>query len=377
MVLSQIDFSSCQATCGVIAEKRSTGFFLSAAKSVREYYLPRKPLSSCIAMPKRFSLPLKICITLYMPQPGLHLLLGEGHISFGTMSDNRSRSDIVEPDDKKSMYFDNRTDLSKDIEIIVLYGLKFMQIVIDGETRFFSKKEKYMRSKLLADVNKAGFELRIGTDKFAEVVIKKMTVEEYDVEPDAIPINNEIGEARLYFIRKGVKAGFEECISLLAPALQEEILKTDQFLLNIKKLKIKRKIEGDQLGCKITYISSVHGFSYALRINEHLMNHSYWWYMVSNYKFEEKWMGRKNDFTDLTLKRVYELSPEIAERIVGYYAKCDGCSQTCAVKTKYELNHKKFISCHGQMRMNMNIQTFSDFRFMLDVVEAILTSRDK
>ena len=372
MALSQINFNSCQMTSGVIAEKRNTGFFLSATKSVRGHYLPLKPLSSCIMLPQKFCLPLKICMTLHMPQPGLHLLLGEGHISFGTMSDNRSLSDIAEPDNKKPKSFDNRTDLPKDIEITVLYGLKFMQIVIDGETRFFSKKEKYMRSGLFADMNKAGFELRLSTDKFAEVLIKNMTVEEYDFEPDAIPINNEIGEARLYFIRKGVKASFEACISLLASVLREEIIKTDQFLLNEKALKIKRKIEGNQLGCKITYTSSVHGFSYAIRINEHLMKHSYWWYMLSNHKFEGKFMGRKNDLTNFTLKRVYELSPEMADRLVDYYEKCSGCSQSCAVKTVYELNGEKFVSCHGQMYMNMNLQTFSDFRFMIDVVKEIL-----
>ena len=372
MSLTQVDFNSYQSANNVIAEKRNAGLFLSATKCVRVYYLPTKPLSSCITIPKKFCLPLKICMTLNMPQPGLHLLLGEGHISFGTMSDNRSLSDIVEPDNKKPKYFDNRTNLSKDIEIMVLYGLKFMQIVIDGQTRFFSKKEKYMRSGLFASMNKAGFELNLGTDKFAEVLIKNMTIEEYDIEPDAIPINNEIGEVSIHFIRRGVKASFEECISLLAPALQGEIIETDQFLLNEKELKIKRKIEGDQLGCKITYISSVHGFSYALRINEHLMAHSYWWYMVSSYKYEGKFMGRKNDLTNLTLQRVYELSPTIAGRLVGYYGKCTGCSQSCAVKTTYELNNKRFVSCHGQMHMNMNLQTFADFRFMLDVQKQVI-----
>jgi hypothetical protein len=372
MVLTHIDFSSFQTTSGVIAEKRSNGFFLSATKDVRRGFLPVRPLTSCITMPKRFSLPMKINMTINMPQPGLHLLLGEGHLSFGTQSDNRSISDIVEPDSKKPKHFNNRTDLSKDIDITVLYGLKFMQIVIDGETRFFSKKEKYMRSKLFADMNKAGFELSIGTDKFAEVIIKKMTIEECVVEPDTILINNENDEIGPHFIRRSVKSGFEECIALLAPALQEEIIKNDQLLLSEKELKIKRKIEGDQLGCKVTYTSSVHGFSYALRINEHLMNHSYWWYMLSNYKFEGKFMGRKNDFTNLTLKSVYDLSPEIADRLVNYYGKCNGCSQTCAVKTVYELNGKKFVSCHGQLHMNMNLQTFSDFRFMFNVVKNIL-----
>ncbi|MCL2189757.1 MAG: hypothetical protein FWC16_10715 [Defluviitaleaceae bacterium] len=374
MALTQIDFDSFQTAHNVIVEKRCDGFFLSAAESVRRYYLPTKPLSSCLTIPKRFCLPLRIDMTLLMPQPGLHLLLGEGHISFGTQADNRSLSDIIEPDNKKPKHYYNRTSLDKDNEITVLYGLKFMQIIINGKTCYFSKKEKYMRAPLFANMNKAGFELKIGTDKFAEVVIKKMTVEEYDTEPNAIPITNEILSANV-IISKGVKATFEDCIVLLSPMLQEEIKKTDQFLLNNKEFKIKRKIEGDQFGCKITYTSSVHGFSYALVIHEHLMHHFYWWYMLSNYKFEEKYMGRKNDLTNHVLKSVYELSPETADRLVGYYDKCNGCGQSCTVKTIYELNGKKFVSCHGKMGMNMNLQTFSDLRFMLDIQKDILTTK--
>ena len=83
-------------------------------------------------------------------------------------------------------------------------------------------------------------------------------------------------------------------------------------------------------------------------------------------------MGRKNDLTNSVLKSVYDLSPEIAERLVSYYDKCTGCSQSCAVKTVYELNGKKFVSCHGQMHMNMNLQSFADFRFMLDVQKDML-----
>ena len=36
------------------------------------------------------------------------------------------------------------------------------------------------------------------------------------------------------------------------------------------------------------------------------------------------------------------------------------------------LGTDKFASCHGQIHMNMNLQTFSDFRFMIDVVKEIL-----
>ena len=371
MSVQHINFESLKAKGNIIAEERGGGFFLSATKSIRGYYLPTRPLSSCVTISKRFRLPLKINMTLNMPLPGLHLLLGEGHISFGTMADNRSLSDIAESDKKRPKHFNNRISLAEDNEITILYGLKFMQIIVNDETRYFSKKEKYMRSKLFADMNEAGFELSISTDKFAEATLKKMTVEEYDTEPDTVPINNEITSTN-FNISKGVKASFEECISLLAPMLQEEIIKTDRFLMKQNELKIKRKIEGDHLGCKITYISNVHGFSYSLRIHENLMSHYFWWYMVANHKFDDKFMGRKNDLTDLTLKNIYELLPDIAERLVDYYAKCDGCKQTCSVKTVYELNNKKFLSCHGQMQMNMNLQTFSDFKFMIDLLKNLV-----
>jgi len=183
-------------------------------------------------------------MTLHMPQPGLHLLLGDGHISFGTQADNRSLSDIAEPDNKKPKHFNNRTDLVNDNEITVLYGLKFMQIIVNGETCYFSKKEKYMRSVHFVDMNKAGFELKIGTDRFAEVTIKKMTVEEYDVEPDTIPINNEIRGANV-IINKDAKSSFEDCISLLEPKLQEEIknLTAEREKLGVFKGKQKKEID--------------------------------------------------------------------------------------------------------------------------------------
>lgn len=149
-------------------------------------------------------------------------------------------------------------------------------------------------------------------------------------------------------------------------------MKTDKFLLGDKGLKVKRKIEGDQYGCKITYISSVHGFSYSLGIYENLMRHSFWWYMLSNFRAQDKFMGQKNDLTDVTLKNVHDISPAIADRLVGYYGKCTGCSQSCAVKKVYELNQQKFVSCHGSMQMNMNLQTFSDFRFMIDVIKGLI-----
>jgi len=77
-------------------------------------------------------------------------------------------------------------------------------------------------------------------------------------------------------------------------------------------------------------------------------------------------MGRKNDLTNATLAAVRERSPEIAERLVSYYDHCCGCSTNCHVQTVYQFGDRKFAACHGKMLMNMNLQTFADFRFMIE-----------
>ena len=116
-----------------------------------------------------------------------------------------------------------------------------------------------MRAEEFPDMNQIGFEMMIAPSKLADVVIKEMSIIEYEYDPAIISYENTIVHAVLA-ISKGVKANFEECLLGLSKELQEELLATNEYLMSNKDLKIKRKIEGNHKGCKINYVSNI-GFS--------------------------------------------------------------------------------------------------------------------
>lgn len=364
-----IDLKSLEEAGKTVTDAQPEGLYLSASSQNAYFHAFEQPLKSYVKLPGRYQLPLQIDLTVRVDIPGFYFILGDGHLSFATRQDSRSIGDILNPD-KKPRSFLNSVKLNQDAHISILYGLKFMQIVIDGETRYFSKKESYMRAKEFPEQNNAGFEMKIAPGKFAKLWLKEISITEYDSEPDAIPYENTILPANLANT-KGVKADFKECISGLSKEIQEELLHLNDYLLSHKNLKIRRKIEGDHRGCKITYISPL-GFSYALLISEDLLDHFFWWYMVSNYKVNNQYMGRKNDFTNETLRFAERISPETASRLFGYFGPCVACTQGCKGRTTYEFHGKKFITCHGKTFFNMDLQTFGDVRFLFDTMEKVL-----
>ena len=153
--------------------------------------------------------------------------------------------------------------------------------------------------------------------------------------------------------------------------MKQELLSLNDFLMSQKDLKIKRKIEGDHSGCKITYTSSL-GFSYALLISDELLEHFFWWYMVSNYKYNGQYMGRKNDFTNEMLNLADHLSPETAFRLVRCFNLCVSCTNGCKARTAYEFRGEKFTTCHGKLCFGMDLQVFPDIRFLFDVLRQVL-----
>ncbi len=368
---SQIDLKSLENVGKVIAYSQPDGLFVSAPSQNVYFHVFEKPLKSYVKLPQRYRLPLQIDLTVNVAVPGFYLVLGNGHLSFGTRQDNRSIGDICNPDCKKPHSFSNGVKLNQDVQIRIIYGLKFMQIIVDGETRYFSKKEKYMRAQDFGDKNNAGFEIMLAPDKLAKILIKEILLVEYETDPAVIPYENTISPANLSN-SKGVKVDFLECISGLSKEIQDELVKLNDYLLSQESLKIKRKIEGDHKGCKVTYVSSL-GFSYSLLISEELLNHFFWWYMVSNYKYGNQYMGRKNDLTNETLQLAESLSPEIASRLVGYFNPCVGCVKGgCKGLTTYEFKNRKFNACHGKIFLNMDMQTFRDIRFMFDTLQKVL-----
>lgn len=172
-------------------------------------------------------------------------------------------------------------------------------------------------------------------------------------------------------VDKTIKSDFESCISQLSNELQNKIIDVDKSLLSHKALGIKRKIEGSGNACRITYVSGT-GFSYVLIINKNIMYHYFWWYMVSNYKYEGKYLGRKNDLTEQTLKEIQKYDPNLADRLFNLYISCVGCSPGCAGRTLYEYDGKKKMTCHGKILFKMTSEDFDDVLRMMEAVERLI-----
>jgi hypothetical protein len=255
----------------------------------------------------------------------------------------------------------------------IIYDLKFMQILINGEEKYYSKNEKYIKSPLMDKLNAEGFELKIAGSKQSYLTISSIMVTEFEKDELAhLRSRQNIVDKNgiCLSIDKKAKSDFNECISVLSSGLKKEIISLNDFLLSKKNLKIKRKIEGTSQACKINYVSN-HGFSYAVHVSENITDHFFWWYMVSNLTYENKYMGRKNDLTKETLNKVAETSPEIAKQLFSYYKECSGCCE-CAVKTIYEHDGSKKTVCHGKMIMNMKIQTFQNMQYMFKILSDML-----
>lgn len=333
------------------------------------------PLISYIGIAQKFKLPLRIDMRVKMDSPSIYLILGKGHVSLGTsFLDNRRIGDIVEQNPKITSAFDNSLEMNAWSDISVIYGLKQMQILVNGEERYFSSKEKYMRSLIFSEVNSEGFDLKIAGSKLANLALDFVRVTEYEDNEIAVlgPKGNNLDSKICLSVDRKVKSDFDECISKLSTELKEAIYHINDFLLNCKNLKVKRKIEGSSQACKISCVSS-HGFSYSIHVSEKITDHFFWWNMVSNYTYENKYMGRKNDYTNITLSKVAERSPEIAALLFSYYDECVGCSSGCHVKTFYEYSGKKKAVCHGKMIMNMNVSTFNNILYMFRVLAEILS----
>lgn len=317
-------------------------------------------------LPDTYKLPLRIDITLKIDAPGVYLFLGSGHLNFGTpWSDNRRMDDIIEPS-HKIRFFHNHIPINEFVDISVVYDFKAIQIIINGEERFYSVKEKYMKSKLLAELNNTGFTFKIASDKNTSLIIKTLNITEYDeianiehhnaVLPEPIKSNEAVTQDQ--------KPEFDTCISMLPKEIHDEILKTDSYLRSLKPMKFKRQIE--KHGNKITYLASDYGFSYTLYLSNDIMTHSLCWYIITNGK-PDSW-HRKADLMEATLKKLAETSPEYAEKMFNNLAECIGCYNPCLAKTPYEFNGKNKLACHGMMEFKMCVSDFEDARTFINEI---------
>lgn len=319
-------------------------------------------------LPHTYKLPLRIDLTVKIDTPGLYLSFGKGHLNFGTpWSDNRRIDDIIEPN-FKPRFFHNHIPMNEFVSISVIYGYKAMQVLINGEERFYSEKERYMKSKLLKELNDEDLKLKITCTKRTNLVIKSLSITEFD-EVEEITHTDTALPAPLtsnHAVEPGQKPQFETCISLLPKEIQSEIIKTDCYLRALTPIKFKRQIE--KHGNKITYTASEYGFSYALHPSNDVMTHSLNWYIITSCK-PEAWY-RKADQMEDTLKKISETSPELAERMFLNLTECNACGQ-CKVKTLYEFNGKKKLTCHGRMKLKMCVSDFEDVRNFISTINEL------
>ena len=327
-------------------------------------------INSYIYLPKKYRLPLRIDITAKIDAPGLYILLGKGHINFGTLwSDNRRIDDIAAPAGK-IMFYHNHINMNEFTHISVLYDFKEMQIIIDGEERYYSRKERYMKALAFDEMNKEGFEFKIACDKLINLSIKSVCITEYEKTCQISRSEEELPVAitRNNAITSGEKPTFEKSISSLPEQFSSEIIKMDEYLRSLKTLKMKRIVEKN--GNKITYVCSEHGFSYAIYLSNDVFDHSLQWYLITNGK-PDTW-HRKSDMMEEVLDRLLKISPEFANRMFFSLDDCVGCYSHCLAKTPYRLEDKQKSVCHGKLKFRMSASGFDDVRIFIEEINRIV-----
>ncbi len=327
-------------------------------------------IDSYIYLPNKYKLPLRIDMTAKIDAPGFYILLGKGHINFGTLwSDNRRMDDIVAPT-RKTMFYHNHITMNEYAEISIIYDLKEMQILINGEERYYSKKEKYMKSPALNEMNKEGFELKIACDKLVNLSIKSFSVTECENGFDILRNEDSLPAAIMKneTIEPGVAPNLNKCISLLPAEIQSEIINIDDYLKSLRPLKFKRLLEKN--GNKITYVASEYGVSYAIYLSNDMFDHSLQWYLITNGK-PETWHRKSNRMED-TLDRLADKSQGFAKRMFNNLEDCVGCYHNCLAKTQYRFGNKSRTACHGKLKFKMSTAGFGEVRAFVDEINNLV-----
>ncbi|HBL84357.1 MAG: hypothetical protein A2Y17_04980 [Clostridiales bacterium GWF2_38_85] len=326
-----------------------------------------KPGIRCVhytEVPGRYRLPLRIDITAKIDVPSFYIMLGEGHANFGIHFDNRRLDDICEPQNKIN-HFNSRIPMNEFADITLIYDLKEMQIIIDGEERYYSKREKYMKSPVFKGMNEEGFPLRISCVKRTNLEIRSIRITEYD---DTAGINHIHDPKDDKFVPPTEKPTFESCLSGLPDDLRTAIIDIDGWLRTLRPMKFKRQIS--KYGDKITYTASEQGFSYAIHISGNVLYHTLQWYILTQGK-PETW-GRKADRMEDTLNYLAQTEPAFARRMWGNLYECvGGYGPGCMAKTPYTFASEKITACHGKMYFNMNLSEFEDVKHFIGAVNEI------
>jgi len=274
----------------------------------------------------------------------------------------------------------------------MIFSFEYMQIKVNDDIRYFSKEEKYMKSKLFPAKNQEGLEVKISCDKRSELFIKDFTTTEYDNDVPEINILAENMPPYMPWAENVEKYNFDFCISKLSNEIRDEIKLTNDCILGLQPLKLKRKIQGRGIYCNITYISE-YGFSYNIHTQNNMAAHTMGWIIYNTHREQEKYGGlRKRELTGETLEKLAETSPEFAQRMFDNLGECFGCACRLGVQnpckldgcvlcdkaygncpTLIQYNGKKKVACHGRMEFKMIPSDFADVRKVIGAINDLLS----
>jgi hypothetical protein len=363
MKMNEIELDTLIPKGGVITEVKDDLLYMTTTRTIHpDCSLSKIPINSYLCLPKPYKLPIRIDLRVMIDSPELYLLFGKGHTNFGTpWSNNRRIDDIIAPD-FKPRFFHNHIPFREFVDLTVIYKHKEMQIVVNGEERYYSKKEIYMKPGFVEDTKNNELEVKISCTKGTNLLLKSIKItEDYDevIEHEEKELPKPITRNEAVPLKE--KPTFDACISLLSEELKSEIIKTNDYLLKAQPLKFKRKVEEN----KITYVSSEYGFSYTMFISNDSMRHSLNWYVIHNHKFKYK----EKDYMLDALNLLYLKEPGFAEKMFKGLRECaaGGCMDT---KNYLFLgNYKK--TCNGRIEFKMCKEDFEDARSFISIVSEL------
>jgi hypothetical protein len=225
-----------------------------------------------------------------------------------------------------------------------------MQILINGEERLYSKKERYMKSELFSELNSKGFQIGLSCTKRIDLFIKQIKITENEDDFNIIhPQREEIPP-----ITYNKEPAFDTYISELSDIFKNEIININNYLFSLKSLKFKRKVADS----KITYLSPASGFAYVIFVSEKLF---------------KQYIYRYNDKTDDRMTDVLRIinlqSPELANKLFGQLNECFGGG--CVSTRTYNWNGITKKACGGRIEFKMDIIDFNNVKEFFKCAEEL------
>lgn len=302
-----------------------------------------------------YRFPLRIDMTVSLDAPGFCMLFGDtGRINFcSTWDDNRRIADISEPPvEGKPRFFANQMPLNTPTAIRVICNLKSMQILINGEQRYHSTKEKYMKSPAFPEINALGFPLRLSCLKRTGVTVHSCSITESETDFEIVK-QEYMPEPVLRNIPlcPGEKPTFEAMIACLPEEIRMKVIETDCFLRSCKPEKFRRTLEKN--GNKIYYNASKIGAAYAIYLSQDMMTHT---------------LRVLNGF-EAMLDRLSAEDEVFADRIFSYLHECSGCyGLGCSTRTPCTFHDKTRQTCSGKIEFKMTASEFDDVMRLINSI---------